>query len=397
MATAPPPDLSRVRDVVAVHSAKGGVGKSTAAVNLAVTFARLGMKVALLDADVWGPSVAHMMGSSEPPVSTPSGDKALPLQRHGVRYLSLANVAGPDAPIIWRGPMVSGALQQMLGMVEWGEADLLLIDMPPGTGDAVLGIGQAVQLSGVIVVTTPQSLALSDTRRGIHAFEKLQVPVLGLIENMAEFVCDGCGDRIALFGEGGGKAAAEELGIPFLGRVPLDPAVVPGGDSGVPASASDPDGPAGRAFGNVARQVVARLSLEGGGAGVFHVEWKKMKDKDVKKDPPQKVKASGDAERPDAVWQAADRVLGIRWGDGVTTYHGAYELRMACPCAGCVEEWSGEKLPSLNQVPNDVRPVDVKSVGRYALLPVWSDGHRTGMFAFRDLRQGVGAVDAPRK
>jgi ATP-binding protein involved in chromosome partitioning len=261
----------------------------------------------------------------------------------------------------------------------------------------VLGIGQAVQLSGVIVVTTPQSLALSDTRRGIHAFEKLQVPVLGLIENMAEFVCDGCGDRIALFGEGGGKAAAEELGIPFLGRVPLDPAVVPGGDSGVPASASDPDGPAGRAFGNVARQVVARLSLEGGGAGVFHVEWKKMKDKDVKKDPPQKVKASGDAERPDAVWQAADRVLGIRWGDGVTTYHGAYELRMACPCAGCVEEWSGEKLPSLNQVPNDVRPVDVKSVGRYALLPVWSDGHRTGMFAFRDLRQGVGAVDAPRK
>ena len=160
---------------------------------------------------------------------------------------------------------------------------------------------------------------------------------------------------------------------------------------------SAPDGPAGRAFGSVARQVVTRLSMAGGGSGAFHIQWKKMKDKDARNDPPQSVKPSGDPETPDAVWQAADRVLGIRWGDGATTYHGAYELRMACPCAGCVEEWTGEKMPSLDQVPADVRPVDVKSVGRYALLPVWSDGHRTGMFAFRDLRGGVGAVDAPRK
>ena len=194
------------------------------------------MNVALLDADVWGPSVAHMMGSSDPPVSNPTGDKALPLQRHERwRYLSLANVAGPDAPIIWRGPMVSGALQQMLGMVEWGEADVLLIDMPPGTGDAVLGIGQALTLSGVVVVTTPQSLALSDTRRGIHAFEKLQVPVLGLIENMAEFVCDGVRrSRGALRRGRRPRPRPRSWASRILGRVPLDPAVVPGGDTGVP-------------------------------------------------------------------------------------------------------------------------------------------------------------------
>jgi ATP-binding protein involved in chromosome partitioning len=290
--------------------------------------------------------------------------------------------------------MVAGALQQLLEIVEWGETDLLLIDMPPGTGDAVLGIGQAVTLSGVVVVTTPEALAVSDTRRGVRAFERLQVPVLGLVENMAAFVCDACGDEVALFGEGGGRRAAEELGIPFLARIPIDPGVVPSGDSGVPIVASRPDGPAARAFDAAARAMLARLPLTGQKA-VFEIAWKRLGPKDCRRKPPGKVKPSDDPARPDAVWQAADDVLGILWGDGRTTFHGAYALRMACPCAGCVEEWSGRRTAALDAVPKDVRPVTIRSVGRYALLPVWSDGHRTGMFSFRSLREGVGATEAP--
>ncbi|MGQ0721704.1 MAG: P-loop NTPase [Candidatus Eiseniibacteriota bacterium] len=386
--------LTGVREIVAVHSAKGGVGKSTVAVNLAVACARMDMRVALLDADIHGPSVAHMMGSSERPRTAPSGDRVFPIERHGVKYLSLANVAEPDAPVIWRGPMVAGALRQLLEIVDWGETDMLLVDMPPGTGDAVLGIGQAVTLSGVVVVTTPEALSVSDTRRGVHAFERLEVPVLGLVENMASFVCDACGDEVALFGEGGGRRAAEALGIPFLGRVPIDPLVVPAGDSGVPILAKDAGQPAARAFDAVAKAMLARMALSGQSSS-FDIEWKRMKAKERRRDPPGKVKPSGEPGRPDALWQAADDVLGIRWGDGRTTFHGAYALRVACPCAGCVEEWSGKRQPSLDTVPRGVRPVTIRSVGRYAILPVWSDGHRTGMFSFRALREGAGAVDAP--
>jgi ATP-binding protein involved in chromosome partitioning len=394
VATVPPPDLTGVRDVIAVHSAKGGVGKSTAAVNLAVTYARMGMQVALLDADVWGPSVAHMMGSSAQPETAPSGDKVVPLERHGVRYLSLANVVAPDAPVIWRGPMVSGAVQQLLSLADWSTADVLLIDMPPGTGDALLGLGQTLAISGVVVVTTPETLSVSDTRRGIRAFEKLQVPVLGLVENLSAFVCDACGDRVPLFGEGGGEAAAKELGIAFLGRVPIDPAVVPGGDTGVPVAVSEPDGPAGRAFDVIARAALTRLAAAGGSVA-FDVTWERLPAGEMRRDPPEAVEPSGNAERPDAVWQAADDTLGIRWGDGTTTFHDSYTLRVACPCAGCREEWSGERLPSLDEVPQDVRPVTVRSVGRYALLPVWSDGHKTGMFTFRDLKRGAGEAQPP--
>ncbi|NNE44748.1 MAG: P-loop NTPase [Gemmatimonadetes bacterium] len=440
MAAPPAPDLSGIRDIIAVHSAKGGVGKSTTAVNLAVTLARLGLRVALLDADIHGPSIAHMMGSAARPSVAPDGQRVLPLEKHGVHYLSLANVVEDDAPVIWRGPMVAGALQQLLGAVDWGDADVLLLDMPPGTGDALLGVGQALTLSGVVVVTTPQEMSLSDTRRGVRAFEKLHVPILGLLENMSGFVCD-CGERADIFGPSHGAEAAEHLGIPFLGRVPIDAAVVPGGDSGVPVAASHPDGPAGRAFEGIAREALARLAVSGGAAAV-KLDWRKLNAGEFHAQAPgdheggagadgdsgnggdggkrsladrllgrKKVDDGGaaggataggatdagavPADQPAAVWQAADDLLGIRWGDGKQTWHGAYELRTACPCAACVEEWTGKRLPSVDQVPRDVRPVSFQSVGRYALLPVWSDGHRTGMFTFKDLRNGTGAVSPP--
>jgi ATP-binding protein involved in chromosome partitioning len=384
--------LAGVKEIVAVHSAKGGVGKSTVAANLAVTFSRMGLKVGLLDADIHGPSIAHMFGSAEPPAMSPDKPMALPIERHGVAYLSLANVATDDAPIIWRGPMVSGALQQLLAQVDWGERDLLLIDMPPGTGDAILGVGQAVPLSGVVAVTTPQELSLSDTRRGLTAFSKLEVPLLGLVENMAGFVCDECGERALPFGEGGGKATAEALGIPFLGRLPLDPAIGIAGDAGRPA-ARDADTPAATAFDSLARSVLAEIARRGGGGTAFEVEWTRMPETLFRPDPEKPPKTTGESDRPAALWQAANDTLGILWGDGRKSFHGAYELRTSCPCAGCHEEWTGERLPTLDQVPKDVRPVRIRSVGRYAIQPTWTDGHQSGIFSFRDLARGVGAVD----
>jgi len=395
MSSAPPSSdlLAGVREIVAVHSAKGGVGKSTTAANLACACSRLGLAVGLLDADIHGPSIAHMFGSSAAPETLPDRHSVRPLERHGVRYLSLANVTPPDAPIIWRGPMVAGALNQLLEIVEWGPLDLLLVDMPPGTGDAVLGLGQAITLSGVVVVTTPQALSVSDTRRGIRAFGQLQVPILGLVENMAAFVCD-CGDVAAIFGEGGGVRAAQSLGIPFLGRIPLEASVVESGDAGRPLVDARPESPAAIAFASVARAALAQLALQGRAAGGFDLQWERGLGAEFRTEPPEKAMAgSADPAAPAAVWQASDDVLGIRWGDGETTFHGARALRLACPCAACVDEWTRQKLPSLGAVPEDVRPVTIRSVGRYALQPVWSDGHRTGIFTFRELRAGAGAVE----
>jgi len=395
VASAAPPTLASVRDIVAVHSAKGGVGKSTVAANLAAALARLGVRVGVLDADVHGPSIAHMLGSAETPEAVPGTELARPLFRHGVHYLSIANVAGEGLPIVWRGPMVGQAISQLLSIADWGDLDLLLVDMPPGTGDAVLAMGQSVQLAGVLTVTTPQEMSLADTRRGIRAFEALHVPVLGLVENMAGFVCDGCGDRVALFGEGGGERAASAMGIPFLGRVPLEPPVMTGGDAGIPAVVSAPDTAAARAFVALARSLLGRLA-EGGRPGAFDITWRRMRPGDFEKNPPKGAPRGGKspANLPLAVWQAKDDVLGILWGDGTRTLHGAYALRQACPCAACVGEWTGERMPSLDAVPEDVRPVTIRSVGRYALQPVWSDGHRTGLYPFEELRRGAGAVES---
>lgn len=398
MAAAPPPPttppgLVNVREVIAIHSAKGGVGKSTIAANLAVALAKLGLNVALLDADIHGPSIAHMFGSSERPEVVPGKNMARPLLRHGVSYLSLANVATDDAPIIWRGPMVSGALQQLLTQVDWGDQDVLLIDMPPGTGDAVLSVGQGLSLTGVVGVTTPQELSLADTRRGLEAFAKLQVPVLGVLENMAGFACDECGEVAFPFGRNGGEEATRELGLEFLGRLPLDPSIGVAADSGRPAAGDDEHASA-PAFASIARALLARMAEQGrGGDGGFDVTWAENVTPDLGADVTER-EGAGDPALPVKVWQAGDDLLAIRWADGRRTLHGAYEMRTHCPCAACHQEWTGERLPSLDDVPRDVLPVSIRSVGRYALQPTWSDGHRTGIFTFRDLRDGLGLRSA---
>jgi ATP-binding protein involved in chromosome partitioning len=286
--------------------------------------------------------------------------------------------------------MVVSALQQLVTMVDWGDLDVLLLDLPPGTGDVVLSLAQMIALSGVVVVTTPQEMSLSDTRRGIQAFAKLDVPILGIIENMSTFVCDACGTEAALFGEGGGRAMAERAGLPFLGRVPIVPAIREAGDAGEPLAHREPESVTARAFAAISRQVAGALALDDRvEADALTVVWKKMKPGEKHETPPGgKLPAPVPGPlRAIRVWQAADDRLAIAWSDGTLTVHGAYELRTSCPCAMCIEEWTGRRMPSLDAVTRDVRPVFIRPVGRYAIQPEWSDGHKTGIFSFADLRR----------
>ncbi|ANM28763.1 hypothetical protein ABI59_02770 [Acidobacteria bacterium Mor1] len=259
--------LPGVKHVIAVASGKGGVGKSTVAVNLAVSLARSGRRVGLLDADIYGPSIPLMMGVDERPRLDESGNRLIPFERHGVRMMSLGFLVEKDSAVIWRGPMVMKALDQLLRDVVWGELDVLVVDMPPGTGDAQLTMSQRVQLAGAVIVTTPQDVALADAVKGVAMFRKVDVPLLGLVENMSYFACPGCGERSDIFGHGGGKDAARRLGIPFLGEVPLHPAIRDSGDRGEPVAAAQPEGPQGQAFNRVAHEVWN--SLDGDGGSVF--------------------------------------------------------------------------------------------------------------------------------
>ena len=247
------------RNTIAISSGKGGVGKSTVAANLAVALAKMGAGVGLLDADIYGPNIPLMMGVDRLP-RTP-GDKIMPALAYGVRLMSMAFLMNPDQPVIWRGPMIHSAIRQFLTDVDWGQLDYLIIDLPPGTGDAQLTLAQSVPLTGAVVVSTPQEVALADALRGLKMFEKLEVPILGVIENMGPYVDPATGQKIAFFGEGGGQRMAERLQVPFLGSVPLDPQVREGGDAGKPIVSSKPDSAAGAALRAIAQQVAARISL----------------------------------------------------------------------------------------------------------------------------------------
>jgi len=253
-----PKALPGVKSVVAVASAKGGVGKSTVATNLALALARSGQKVGLMDADIYGPSIPTMFGIHDRAVIT-EDRRIQPLERDGIKLISIGFLVPPEKALIWRGPMVMGAVQQFLNDCDWGELDVLVVDMPPGTGDAQLTLVQQVALAGVVMVTTPQDVALIDVVRGIQMFEQTNAPVIGVVENMSGFVCPNCETVHDIFGSGGGQATAERYGVPFLGAIPIDPRVVRSGDSGRPVVASQPDSPAAEAFGKVADNVVQFL------------------------------------------------------------------------------------------------------------------------------------------
>jgi ATP-binding protein involved in chromosome partitioning len=258
-APAPTAGIPGVTAIIAVASGKGGVGKSTVAVNLALSLARLGLKVGLLDADIYGPSLPRLLNITEKPDS--DGKMLKPILRHGVKTMSIGFLVQEDQAMIWRGPMVQSALTQMLNDVAWAPLDVLVLDMPPCTGDAQLTIAQRVPLKGAVIVSTPQDIALIDARKGITMFQKTHVPILGVVENMAVFVCENCGHEHHIFGHGGARETAEKLGAPFLGEIPLVPKIRETSDAGTPVSVSDPDGPEAQAFLMLAEKVKASLDV----------------------------------------------------------------------------------------------------------------------------------------
>ncbi|HUB64257.1 MAG TPA: Mrp/NBP35 family ATP-binding protein [Methylocella sp.] len=249
--------LPGVANIVAVASGKGGVGKSTTSVNLALGFAALGWRVGLLDADIYGPSVPRLLGLKQKPES--DGPHLIPLSAYGLKAMSIGFLVGEEEAIIWRGAMVVNAIQQLLRDVIWGELDCLIVDMPPGTGDVQLSLAQHLPLAGAVIVSTPQDLALIDARRGIAMFRKVEVPVLGIVENMSYFLCPHCGGRTEIFAHGGARDAAMKFGVPFLGEVPLDMAIREQSDSGRPVTVADPDGAYARVYRDIAAQVKASL------------------------------------------------------------------------------------------------------------------------------------------
>jgi ATP-binding protein involved in chromosome partitioning len=251
--------LPGVKAIVAVASGKGGVGKSTTAVNIALALAQAGLRVGILDADIYGPSLPLLFAIDEKPRSA-NGKKILPIEKYGVKCMSIGFLVPADTPTIWRGPMVMGALQQLMGDVEWGELDAMIVDMPPGTGDAQLTMAQRVPLAGAVIVSTPQDLALIDARKGLNMFRKVDVPVLGIVENMSYFVCPHCGERSDVFTHGGARRAAETMGVPFLGEVPLDMAIREASDKGKPIVVAQPDGPHAAAYRGIADQVWSAVS-----------------------------------------------------------------------------------------------------------------------------------------
>lgn len=263
---APKPGVPGIRHIIAVASGKGGVGKSTTTANLALGMASNGLKVGVLDADIYGPSVPRLFNVSGRP-ETASGRVLKPLEGYGIKVMSMGFMVEEETPMIWRGPMVISALTQMLREVAWGDLDVLVVDMPPGTGDAQLTMAQQVPLAGAVIVSTPQDLALIDARKGLNMFKRVDVPVLGIVENMSYFLCPDCGGRHDIFGHGGARAEAERLRVPFLGEVPLTMKIRETSDAGTPIVVSDPEGPMAAIYKDIASKVMSTIDNPAGAAG----------------------------------------------------------------------------------------------------------------------------------
>ena len=374
------PDQAPGPRMIAVSSGKGGVGKSTVTANIAVAMAEAGLAVGVVDADVYGPSIPRMLGvPAEKPTMT-AEQKVAPAEAHGVKVISMAMLTDDDQPAILRGPMVTKYLQMFVRQVDWGRLDVLLLDLPPGTGDIQLTLAQAFPLSGAVVVSTPQDVSLKIARRGLRMMEQVSVPILGVIENMSGFTCPSCGTVTHIFHQGGGEAVARELGVPFLGKVPLDPVVVDCGDEGRPLVKAAPEGASAAAYRDIA---AALAGLGGGAAGVATPFVWSLADGSGK--PAPAAAADGPPDRLAALDQQ-DGLLVLCWADGHAQRLAPRDLRLACPCAQCRDEMTSAPLLDPDQVPLDVALTRVWSVGNYALGMAFSDGHDTGIYTCKGLR-----------
>lgn len=380
--------LEGVRHIIAVSSGKGGVGKSTIAANLAAALALEGKSVGVLDADIYGPSMSMMFGVAEDPEVFEDRTIAPPTGAGGVKVVSMAMFSDPNEATIWRGPMASQMIQNFLFHVRWGKIDYLVIDMPPGTGDIQLSLTQNCPMAGAVVVTTPQEISVIDARKGLKMFEKVGVPVLGVIENMSGFICDSCNKHHDIFGSGGGQRIAESHGVPFLGGVPLEIAVGYGADSGRPVVLTHPNSKSARQLLELARTVMAQVEQEEGVStlGAYSLEGEKLERLD------QVATAILEASSsrypvPVRIGRSEGSELIFDWSDGKRTVAGWRDLRLHCPCASCVDEWTGKKLLNEKEIPSSIFPRRLDAVGRYAVRIVWSDGHDTGIYSYDYLRR----------
>ncbi len=353
-----PETLAKIANIIAIGSGKGGVGKSTVTANLAIALKQLGARVGVLDADIYGPSLPALLGA---PKNRPESDqgKLDPVVCHGIPMMSIGFIVPEGSPVIWRAPMALKAIYQFLGGVEWGELDYLLIDMPPGTGDVQLTLAQQAPLTGSVVVTTPQDVALGVARKGLRMFEQVKVPVLGVVENMSGFACEKCGHEQNVFKKDGGRALARETGAAFLGAIPLETDVMEGGDAGEPILIRKPDSPAAKAFLELARNLEIEVARRN---------------------------AAPSGEEPSKIELGPAGELRLTWPDGHVGAHAPWALRVRCPCAHCVDEDTGKQVLDPKRVSLDIKLAGAQPVGRYGVGLTFSDGHNTGIYNFTDLK-----------
>jgi len=377
--------LPGIRHIIAVGSGKGGVGKSTVSVNLALALQQLGARVGIVDADILGPSIPGMLGipTGVPPETTQDG-KMIPAEGHGLKVVSMGMLTGDDKPAVLRGPMVGKYLKMFVDGVQWGSLDYLILDLPPGTGDTQLTLAQSMPLSGVVIVTTPQAVSLKIARRGLRMFEKVQVKILGIVENMRTFTCPHCGESTDIFRHGGGEQMSQELGVPFLGALPLDADVVTCGDEGRPIVVDQPMSVSSKVYASIATALAEQLHEAVTVLKPF--VWKWDSNEGVPGWVQDAARPDGSEKIPIGFLRRDSRTLSILWEDGHRDDFDVRDLRLACHCALCVEEMSGRKLLDPKTIGSDVSPQKIMSVGNYAILFDWSDGHNSGIYSFNDLR-----------
>ncbi len=351
--------IPNVKNIIPVASGKGGVGKSTVSANLALALAKSGAKVGLMDADVYGPSIPTILGINEKPQQI--NNCIIPVEKYGLKVISMGFFVPANEAVIWRGPMLHKMVNDFLNLVDWGELDHLIVDLPPGTGDIQLSLCQTIPVTGAVIVSTPQDVAWNVAQKAIVMFDKLNAPILGVIENMSHFVCNHCGHTEEIFGQGGAKRAAERLEIPYLGGIPLDKSIRVTADQGDPVVHRDPESLAAKEFIKIAERLVSQVNIRN--------------EKGEQKKVPVKINYLDQPE------------ITIEWNDDKKSVYSAKALRAACPCAACVNELTGQKMIDIKNISDNIRAVAVQPVGRYALHIVWSDRHATGLYGFELLRK----------